>query len=120
MRPAMLALTETRLTEDIEDTEINMSGYNVYRCDSENRGTGGVMIYVRNDIKCESEFVTKIKSNCWCIGITLNNEIYNGIILVVYHSPSASDSEFISFIINMSTSLYEYIIMSIINEYNKS
>lgn len=45
MNPAMLALSETRLVPDIEDCEVNVSGYSVVRCDSEYRNTGGVILY---------------------------------------------------------------------------
>lgn len=47
MKPAVLALSETRLIVDIEDSEINVPGYSVVRCDAENRSTGGVMLYIR-------------------------------------------------------------------------
>lgn len=53
INPALLALAETRLTEDIDDNEVNVPGYSVTRCNAENRNTGGVALYVRNDIKYE-------------------------------------------------------------------
>jgi len=51
INPAIVALTESRLTEEIDDSEINMTGYNMIRCDSDSRFTGGVTMYVRNDIR---------------------------------------------------------------------
>lgn len=53
MYPAVFALSETRLIADIEDSEVNVPGYSVARCDAENRSTGGVMMYIRNDLKHE-------------------------------------------------------------------
>lgn len=44
MKPAILALSETRLIKDMKDSEINISGYSAARCDSENRKTGGILI----------------------------------------------------------------------------
>lgn len=41
MNPVLLALSETKLTPDIEDNEVNVPGYSVARCDLENRNTGG-------------------------------------------------------------------------------
>lgn len=48
MNPALLALSETKLIAEIEDSEVNVPGYNVVRCDAENRNTGGVMLYIIN------------------------------------------------------------------------
>jgi len=45
INPAFLALSETRLTEDIEDNEVNVPGYSMVRCNAENRNTGGVVLY---------------------------------------------------------------------------
>jgi len=66
----------------------------VVRCDSESRGTGGVILYIRNDIKYEIILREKITSNCWCAAI----EIKDKAIAVVYHSPNASDGDFIRFL----------------------
>jgi len=38
---AFLALSETRLTEDIENNEVNVLGYSTIRCNVEKRNTGG-------------------------------------------------------------------------------
>lgn len=58
--PAFLALSETRLTKDIEDYEVNVPGYSMYRCNAENRNTGGVALYIRNDIKQEIMLAKKL------------------------------------------------------------
>jgi len=49
MNPAILALSESRLIPEIEDNEVNVSGYNVVRCDSDNRNTGRVILYIREN-----------------------------------------------------------------------
>ena len=46
INPAFLALSETRLTEDIEDNEVNVPGYSMVRCNAENRITGEDVLYV--------------------------------------------------------------------------
>lgn len=105
MKPAFLALSETRLIEDIEDSEVNVPGYSVARCDAENRNTGGVMLYVRNDIIYQVILKEKIISNCWCIAVEVKSNMYKGVIAVVYHSPSASDGDFIRFLENIVNTL---------------
>jgi len=64
INPAFLALSETRLTEDIKDTEVNVLGYSMIRCNAETRNTGGVVLYVKNDIKYEIVLAKKLESNC--------------------------------------------------------
>jgi len=98
MNLAVVALSETRLISEIEDSEVNVPGYSLVRCDGENRNTGGVMIYIRNDIKYEVIVKEKIVSNCWCVAVEMRNNIYKGVIIVVYHSPSASDGDFLRFL----------------------
>jgi len=44
INPAFLALSETRLTEDIEDNEVNVPGYSTIRCNAETRNGGGCSI----------------------------------------------------------------------------
>jgi len=43
MNLAVVALSETRLISEIEDSEVNVPGYSLVRCNGENRNTGGVM-----------------------------------------------------------------------------
>jgi len=66
INPAFLALSKTRLTENIED---NVLGYSTIRCNAETRNTGEVILYVRNDIKYEIVLVKKLESNCWCVAV---------------------------------------------------
>lgn len=96
VNPAIIALSETRLTNEIEDSEVSVPGYTIIRCDAENRNTGGAILYVRNDIKYDIVLVKKIVSNCWCIAI--ETKLYKGVIMVLYHSPSASHGEFVRFL----------------------
>jgi len=47
LNPAIVALSETRLTDEIEDNEVNVPGYTIIKCDAENRNTGGAILYIR-------------------------------------------------------------------------
>jgi len=49
-RPTFIALSETRLITKIEDSEVNVSDYSMIRCDAENRNTGGVVLFIRDNI----------------------------------------------------------------------
>jgi len=49
--------------DDIDDSEVNVPGCNIIRCDAENRYIRRIMLYVRSDIKHEIILKTKIISN---------------------------------------------------------
>jgi exonuclease III len=51
--PKILCLSETRVTKDIEDFEIDIDGYQCIRGDSSSRYTGGVIMYVKKTINFE-------------------------------------------------------------------
>lgn len=53
MNPALTTLSERRLIIDSEDSKVNVPGYSLLRYDTESRNTGGVMLYIKNDIKYE-------------------------------------------------------------------
>lgn len=98
INPAFIALSETRLTDEIEYSEVSVSGYSVIRCNAENRNTGGVILYIRDDIKYEKILVKKLESNCWCAAIEVKDKLYKGVIMVIYHSPSSSHGDFVRFL----------------------
>ena len=76
-----MALSETRLTDEIEDKEINIPGYNLVRCDAETRKTGGVALFIRNDIKFKIIIVSKLVTNCcWLAAIEVKESFYRGIL----------------------------------------
>lgn len=49
--PSIMCLTETHITENIDDVEINAVGYSIVRGDTESKHTGGVVLYIRNASK---------------------------------------------------------------------
>lgn len=51
VNPAFLALSETRLNDEIEDSEVNIPGYCIIRCNAENRNTGGVVFVCKRRCK---------------------------------------------------------------------
>lgn len=45
--PLILCLTETGITEDFDMFELCINGYEISRCDSSSRHTGGVLILTK-------------------------------------------------------------------------
>ncbi|XP_020296752.1 uncharacterized protein LOC109861488, partial [Pseudomyrmex gracilis] len=116
--PAIVALTETRLTQEIDDAEISVPGYNLVRCNSDSRYTGGVVIYVRNDVRYETILTRKLEPNCWTIAIKVKEKWCKSTVMVVYHSPSASDTDFINFLIDVVEDLITKSECIVIGDFN--
>lgn len=93
--PELIFLSETHVTTDIEDCEININGYETIRCDSHSRFTGGVVIFVKKHIKYSVVFNKNFVNNVWILSIKVKNAVKPGIYSVLYHSPSESAKEFL-------------------------
>lgn len=94
--PLVVCISETHLTGDIYDCELFINGYVCFREDSVSRYTGGVQMYLRDDIQVFDVVQECLQMNYWLLGAYLN--IYNKKYLVVciYHSPSSSDATFLN------------------------
>lgn len=88
----IMALTEARVTNDIEDHEINITGYNQLRCNSENRHTGGIVCYIRNNINFEVMYNLVVPKMFWLLGFKVGRNCF----IIVYRSPSSSIPLFLS------------------------
>lgn len=108
--PAIIALSEMRLTSEIEDCEVSVPGYGVIRCDAENRRIGGAILYLREDIKYKLVLIKSLSANCWCVVIDIRENFYKGALMVVYHSLSASDGEFLKVLRFLKDAVEELVI----------
>lgn len=57
-------MSETHLTDEVQDFEINCANYNV-RCDSHSKCTRGVLVYVRQNLNYKIMCNTNIDKNLW-------------------------------------------------------
>lgn len=97
-KPIMVFCSETCVTEQISDTELHINGYNLARCDSHSRHTGGVVaIYVRENIIFEIINNVAIDRNVWFITIKVKCTGIKGTYSVLYHSPSSSHANFLNY-----------------------
>jgi len=90
--PFVMCLSETHTKNEILDNEISVNGYEIVRCDSPSSHTGGVAIYVKNDIKffiVASEFSSKT----WILTIRAQFE-KDLLITVIYKSPEEKSKKF--------------------------
>lgn len=98
MNPVVLACSETCLTNEISDFEIAINGYDIVRCDSNSRHTGGVLIYIKSTVTHSVILNKCFDGNLWCLSINVKQSKLKGIISVLYHSPSASNSIFLNYL----------------------
>lgn len=111
-KPELLLLSETRITDEIEDFEIACSNYVCLRCDSMSRYTGGVVIYIREDIKHTVICNRTYNENLWILSIKVKQKMVNTMFTVLYHSPSKSTADFIN---HFDTWCEEVVQLEIIN-----
>jgi hypothetical protein len=95
--PLLLCLTETHVTENIMEREISIENYNIARCNSNSRHTGGVIIYIRKDIKYKV-IENKCISKTWFVTITSDDNLSNVMLCLIYKSPKEKINTFLSII----------------------
>lgn len=78
--PGIIALSETRLTNETDNCEIMIPDYKIVRCDSERRTTGGTMMYIKKDIEYEIIVNENTVNICWTVGIRMKYIGFNGVI----------------------------------------
>ena len=87
----MIALTETHLSEDIEDNEIDIKGWSLFRSDRKSRKCGGTILYVKEGIPVteESGF-----SNSYCEIIATFLPSKNTAVVSLYRPPGCPTEKF--------------------------
>lgn len=94
---SIFCLTETRLTEEIQDSEITVDGYNIVRVDSDSRYTGGVVCYVHKSFKYDIIATCVLQRVYWMVVVKIYGAKEVFYIATVYRSPSSSRAIFLDF-----------------------
>ncbi|KER34031.1 hypothetical protein T265_00218 [Opisthorchis viverrini] len=97
VNPDILGVAETWLDLTVLDQEIKLPGYEHFRCDRQQRLHGGVLLYVKSDIRCRLQN-TYLSNDCyceqiWCEIITTKGNFHVG---VLYRSPANISSDWIT------------------------
>ena len=87
-----MALTETHLSHNILDAEININDFNILRQDRQNRSHGGVLLYIRKNTVTNT---LSSNSNQFCDYLLVEIPKYSLIIGVVYRPPNCPKTKFI-------------------------
>lgn len=98
--PHLLICTEARITTDIYDSEIRITGYKLVRSNSPSRHSGGVVMYIRTDVifKVITNVINEYDNFLF---VDIINSPFRGIWGGIYHSPSSSDATFIDSLENI-------------------
>jgi len=92
----LLFLSETRVTENIEDSEISIVGYVCVRGNSTSRFTGGEVIYIKSNVTFNVVKNVRTSDHNYFLCIKTKKNFVNGYFWVIYHSPSSSDANFVN------------------------
>lgn len=87
-------LSETHVTKEFNDYEISIDGYQLIRCDSSSRHTGGVAMYLRNGIEY-SVVHNEQKSKTWILSVKISEKSIDGHFAVTYKSPKEKINDFL-------------------------
>lgn len=128
IKPLIVILSETHVTDDIQDSELMIRDYDLCRCDSESRHTGGVIIYVKNDLKHEIIDLYVIPMKFWamsvrvevssCITVNRVKNLKTLNIVAVYRSPSSPVNTFLQKIRDIGQSLSQNEVNLIVGDFN--
>lgn len=93
-KPDFIILSETHVTDRVDESELQLEGYNAYVTLSNSSRTGGIIVYFNKNWKvniiCE-----KIRNyKYWISAYNIRIRNTSMIIVAVYRSPSSQDSEF--------------------------
>lgn len=71
-RPRILFLSESHVSDDIEMVEMKINGYRVERCVTNNRRTGGVLAFIRDDVRYKLVTVECVDNYVWLLAIEVS------------------------------------------------
>ena len=92
LKPDVIALCESWLSDNISDSEIHLSGYVSYRCDRcDGRKGGRVCVYVSNTLRCEEvPYSTSKPNSIECVSLIMRD--IKILLIVIYISPNLKSS----------------------------
>lgn len=92
-----MMLSETHVTKEFNDSELKIDGYQLIRCDSNSRHTGGTAIYIKDEFKFKI-LHNEQKSKTWILSINVSDSLIDGCFSVIYKSPKEKINDFLAII----------------------
>lgn len=94
-KPICVILTETHVTSEIQNVEIEIDNYDLIRCDSHSRHTGGVIFYVLKSAKRKVIFNKSINNEIWILACEIVCDKKRHACYGIYKSPECTDKNFL-------------------------
>lgn len=94
-KPLIVCLSETHVTDDIFNSEINIDNYVLNRTDSSSRHTGGTAILTEKSLTIVEVIKAFIDRVFWITGVSVLFKKKSYIVFVLYRSPSSSIPRFL-------------------------
>lgn len=95
--PKLVLLSETRTIENMNSNELVINKYNLIRCDSHNRHTGGVALYVHESVAAHEIFRYDYDF-IWALAILVTNGYAKDIFCVIYRGHQGTNENFSNFL----------------------
>lgn len=77
--------------------ELEIEGYRIEKCTTDNRRTGGVMAVIRKDVRCTLGSVECVQNFVCLLSVEFLNFGLKYLCTVLYHSPKKEDGKFLEF-----------------------
>ncbi|CAG5109263.1 Protein of unknown function [Cotesia congregata] len=117
-KPDLICLTETHISEDVLDCELNIDNYNFSRTNTLNKRTGGVITYIKKSIS----FITLVTSDELIQGTWINVVQLKGksqlTVCNLYRSPNSSINYFCDKFINFIENFVDTDKIIILGDFN--
>lgn len=108
MKPDILCVSETHVSEDVLDHEIAFTNYNTIRANTNNNRTGGTVTYILKNFKYSILLnASNAIDGTWLTCIQIKNKIGTFNVCNLYRSPSSKISLFYQFILELSEQLLQ-------------
>lgn len=96
--PEIVCISETHVTPDVQQGEIDISGYISVNCTSDNKRTGGVLIFLKSGSVFSVRYNSNKDSYLWFICIELKLHREKMLLTALYHPPGRKVPEFLDFL----------------------
>lgn len=101
--PTIIFCSETCATKEILNNEIKINGYELARCDSHSRYTGGSLMYIRQSTQYSILQSKSYDNMIWSVAVEVKEKGINGIYIIIYRSPSTSASKCLQLLNDLCT-----------------
>lgn len=107
------------MTEHVSDNEISLLNYSIIRCDSTSSRTGGVIFYIKKDIRYRLIDKIHIERKIWCLCVEIFVCDLSETVAIFYRSPDSSKVEFCNLFAEwLDRMLHTYFNIVILGDFN--